>query len=110
MRCRLRHCRLKRERGGRNEPVLIVLMRKVVGDGVCEVLARTWEDGGLSLRLCLSERRSLEQFSDKACVVCKHTCLVRNARVERRQDDDDVGWRLGNNNVCVCDDSIIAEL
>ena len=36
----------------------------------------------------------------------KQTCLVRNVRVERRQDDD-VGWSFGNN---VCDCSIYCEI
>ena len=47
-------CRLERERGGRNEPVLIVFMSKGIGDGICKALSHTWEDGELSLRQCSS--------------------------------------------------------
>ena len=52
------------------------------------------------------KHRSLAHFSDVACAVLKQTCLVRNVRVERRQDDD-VGWRFGKN---VCNGRILAKL
>ena len=66
----MRNCRLERERGGLNEPVLIVFMSKVLGGGICDALSHTREDRELSLRQ-MFKHRSLGQFLIKHAL-CKN--------------------------------------